>query len=70
MRVGELKNGKSTSKDEITGEMIKVGGERVVERILRLCNMAFENSVAPEEWMSSVIIPLFKIKEEMNEGKN
>ena len=36
MRVGKLKNGKATVKDEITGEMIKGGGDRVVDWIWRL----------------------------------
>ena len=31
VRVGKLKNGKAASKDEITGEMIKGGGDRVVD---------------------------------------
>ena len=30
MRVGQLKIGKATVKDKITGEMIKRGGDRVV----------------------------------------
>ena len=41
MRVGKLKNGKATTKDEITGEMKKGGGDRVVDQIRRLCNMVF-----------------------------
>ena len=36
MRVGKLKNGKATGNDEITGEMIKGGGDRVVDWILCL----------------------------------
>ena len=31
LRVGKLKNGKATGKDEITGEMIIGGGDRVVD---------------------------------------
>ena len=31
MRVGKLKNGKATDKDQITGEIIKGGGDRVVD---------------------------------------
>ena len=43
VRVGKLKkNGKAAIKDETTGEMIKGGGDRMVDWILRLCNMAFE----------------------------
>ena len=32
-------------QDEVTGEMIKDGGNRVVDWIWRLCNMAFESGV-------------------------
>ena len=58
MRVGKLKNGKVAGKDEITGDMIKGGSDRVVDWIWRLCNMAFEISVVPEDWRSAVIVPL------------
>ena len=40
-----LKNGKAAGKNEITGEMIKGGGGRVVDSIWRLINMAFESGV-------------------------
>ena len=43
MRVG--KNGKSVGKDEITGEIIQGGGDRVVKWIWRLCNMVYESGV-------------------------
>ena len=39
LRVGKLKNGKAAGKNEITGEMIKGGGDRVAAWIWRLCNM-------------------------------
>ena len=70
VRVDKLKNGKAAGKDEITGKMIKGGGDRVVDWIWRLCNMAFENGVVPEDWRSVVIVPLYKSKGEMNEFKN
>ena len=40
VREGKLKNEKATGKDDITGEMIKGGGDRVVDWIWRLFNMA------------------------------
>ena len=49
MRVGKLKNRKEAGKDEIIGERIKGGGDRVVDWIWRLCNMAFERGVVPED---------------------
>ena len=39
--------------------MIK-GGDMVVDLIWRLCNVAFENGVAPEDWRSAVIVSLYK----------
>ena len=50
IRVGKLKNGKSAGKDEVTGEMIRGGGNRVVDWIWRLCKMAFESDVVSEDW--------------------
>ena len=58
LRVRKLKNG----KDEIRGEMIKGGGKRVLDWILRLCNMAFESGGVLEDWRAAVIIPLYKGK--------
>ena len=62
MRVGKIKNGKAAGKDETTLEIIKGGGDRVVDWIWRLCNMAFESGVVPEDWRSVVIVPLYKGK--------
>ena len=70
MRVGKLKNGKATGKDEITREMIKGGGDRVVDWIWSLCNMVIESGVVSEDWRSAVIIPLYKGKGERTECKN
>ena len=36
VRVGKLKNGKAAGNDEITGEMIEGGDDRVVDWIWRL----------------------------------
>ena len=33
VRVGKLKNGKAADKDEVTGELIKGGGDRVLDWI-------------------------------------
>ena len=44
------------------GEKIKSRGERVVYWILRLCNMAFNSGVVPEDWRSAMINPLYKGK--------
>ena len=43
--MGKLNNGKAAGKDENTEEMIKGGGDRVVDWIWRLYNMSFESGV-------------------------
>ena len=45
VRMGKLNNGKAAGKDENTEEMIKGGGDRVVDWIWRLYNMSFESGV-------------------------
>ena len=70
VRVGKLKNGKATCGDKIPGEMIKGGGDRVVDWIWRLCNMAFESAVVPEDRRSAEIVPLYKGKGERTEFEN
>ena len=68
--MGKLKNGQAADKDEVTGEMIKGGGDRVVYWIWRLCNIGFENGVVPEVWSSAVTFPLYKSKGERTECSN
>ena len=70
VRVGKLKNEKAAGMDEIAEEMIKSGGDKVVDWILRLYNMAFESGVVPEDWRSVVIVPLYKGKGEKTEYKH
>ena len=62
-RVKKLKNGKAAGKDEVTKEMVKGGGDVVVDWIWKLCNMVFENDAVPEDLRSAVIVTLHRVKE-------
>ena len=42
------KKEKAAGKDEVTGDMIKGGWDKVMGWIWTLCNMTFESGVAPE----------------------
>ena len=68
--MGKVKNGKAGGKDEVAGRMIKGGGDRVVDWIWRLFNMAFKSHAVSEEGTSTVIIPLYKGKGERTECRN
>ena len=57
-------------KDEITEEMIKNGGNRVVDWIWSLCIMTFESGVVPKDWRSAVIVSHYKSKGERTECKD
>ena len=67
VRMEKLKNGKAAGKDEVTGKMIKGEGNRVVDWICRLCNMAFRSGVVPQDWRSAMIVPLYKGEGERTE---
>ena len=49
MKVGKLKNGKAEDKDDVTREMVKGGGDMVVDWIWMLCTMAFDGGVVPDD---------------------
>ena len=68
--MGKLNNGKSAGKDGITGKMIKSGGDRVMDWIWKLCNMAFESGVVSEDCRSALIVPQFNGKGERTECEN
>ena len=66
----KLKKRKAAGKDVFTGEMIEDEGNMVADWIWRLCNIAFETGVVPEDSRSAVIIPLHKDKGERTECRN
>ena len=68
--MGILKNRKAAGKDEVTEEIIKGEGDRVVDCIFRLSNMAFESDIVPKDWRSAVVVPLYKGKVKRTECKN
>jgi hypothetical protein len=69
-RVRKLKNGKSAGIDGITGEMIKNGGEIVIDWIWKLCNKAFVEGIVPKDWSRAVIVPLYKGKGDKGNCRN
>ena len=61
VRVGKLKNRKVAVKDEVTGVMIKVGNDMVLDWIWKMCNiMAFESGV-PDDWRSALIVGIVEV---------
>src|SRR6218665_1334116 len=56
----QLKQNKSTETDEITGEMIQAGRERMTEEINKLCWQAWREGKIPEEWTKTILVTIPK----------
>ena len=55
--IKQLKEHKRPGEDEVTGEMIKAGGENLTKEIHRLCAQVWKEGKVPEEWTKSVLVP-------------
>ena len=58
--IRKLKNCKASGEDEITAELFKYGGEVLTERIHALLSKIWEIETIPEEWLTSIIVPVHK----------
>ena len=52
--------GKSTGIDNIPAELIKAGGNIVIQILLDMCNKIWETGIWPSDWTKSMIISLHK----------
>ncbi len=50
--------------------MLKYGGEIVIDWIMWICNLAWEQSKVPEDWRKAIIVMLYKGKGNRDECYN
>ena len=55
-----LKNGKAPGEDGIQGELLKLGGEVVVQSLTHLASLVWETEAVPADWLKQLTIPLYK----------
>jgi Reverse transcriptase (RNA-dependent DNA polymerase) len=67
--VQRLKRNKSPCIDDIKGEIIQAGGEKVIAEILTICSQTWQDGRVPAEWTQSIIITIPK-KEDLTECNN
>ncbi len=60
--IGEIKCGKAAGIEGITPEMVKHGGDAVVEWMTMIFDLAWRQGELPDEWKKAVIVPLHKGK--------
>ncbi len=68
--IRKLKVEKAPGSDGITAEMLKYGGEIVVDWMMWICSLAWEQNEVPEDWRKAIIVPLYKGKGNREEFNN
>ena len=58
--IGRIKRGKACGADGVFGEMLRSGGELLVNRMHGLILKVWRQEHVPEDWRDAVVIPLFK----------
>ncbi len=67
--IRKLKLGIAPSTDGIIAKMLKYGGEIVIDWMVWICNLAWEQGKVPEDWRRAIIVPLYKGKGNREECK-
>ena len=65
-----LKNNKAPGIDQIGNEMLKKGGDSMLEWLERLFNACWREMIVPKEWQMACVVPLYKGKGDKMECKN
>merc|ERR1712002_206763 len=68
--VKKLKKGKTPGVDGITSEMLRFGGEGVLEWLTRVCKVCLNDGRVPRDWQRAVVVPLYKGKGDRGDCKN
>jgi hypothetical protein len=63
--IKQLKNNKAAGSDKIINEYIKSTAHILLPFYVRLFNILLDHGVYPEEWLTGIIIPIYK-----NKGSN
>ena len=68
--LAKMKCGKATGLDGVSTEMLKKGGKAVIEWMVRLCNVCYQEEKVHEDWKKACIVPVYKGKGCKLECKN
>ena len=60
--IRKMKEGKAAGLSETTMEMIVAGGRIAEEVMLQLCQRVLDGKGIPDEWKTSIVVPIFKEK--------
>ena len=60
--IRKMKQGKAAGFSEVTTKMIVAGGRIAEELMLQLCQPVLDGKGIPDEWKTSIVVPIFKGK--------
>ena len=58
--IKELRNNKAPGGDNICAEMVKYGGDKLIQLIYKLIKDVWRQEVMPKEWTMTIICPMHK----------
>ena len=61
--VNKLQNGKAAGGDKVVAELMKKGGETMINWLLELIQEVWRTGRVPQEWKDSTLVPLHKKKD-------
>ena len=61
----KMKSGKATEPSEVSVEMVVASGEIEVKVMMKLCQHVLDSRGMPDEWKTSVIVPIVKGKSDV-----
>lgn len=61
--IRDLKSSKTPGFDDIAAELVKKGGENVLDFFHVLCSKIWKERIWPEDWVTSIFLPIPKKKE-------
>ena len=61
----KIKSGKATKPSEVDSEMIIASGDAGIKVMMKFCQRVLDGRGMPEEWKTSVVVPIFKGKREI-----
>ena len=67
--VKNLQNGKAAGDDRIAAELVKSGGETMMDWLVELIQEVWKTRRVPQEWKNATLVPLHK-KKDQKECKN
>ena len=65
-----MSTGKAAGLDGVYGEMLKVGGDSVVEWLERMFKVCWEKGEIPQDWQDACVVPIYKGKGDRMECGN